>query len=342
MAKLRNGMALSFSDVLLVPQYNEIKSRLDVDLSTRLTRNIKIEIPILATNMSTVCELEMAEALWKSGSCGMIHRFMPQEKLFKIIDKATEIGIYPICISVGVKQEDCELVELLMKRENKPHIIIVDIAHADCLDAHVMVKFIKENTTNIDVIVGNIATSEACWRYCESDYVDAIRCGVGAGSCCTTRQISGSGNPTLDTIMQCYEIAKDYNIPLIGDGGFKTSGDCVKGLAFGCESITLGAMLASTSSSPGELVTENGSKKKKMYGMASKEGMIQGGKNNCTPEGITRLFDFKGNTTDVLNEILGGIRSGCTYSGASNLNQLREKSQYVIISSGGMIESKFV
>lgn len=334
--QLRHKLALSFNDVLLVPQYNEIESRSATDIETRLTNNINISHPICSTNMSTVTEFDMMKTMFKSGSAGFLHRFISREKVFDIVDKCAQEKIYPIVVSVGVKNEDYQLIDLLMSRTNKPDILLVDVAHGDSFYTIDVLKYIKKNYS-VDVIVGNIATGEAAIRAADNG-ANAVRVGIGGGSCCTTRLVTGFGIPTLQSIIDCSEAINKHNfdIPIIADGGIRNSGDCIKSIAFGASTVSLGALLAATSDAPGELVNN----KKKMYGMSSKyTGKVP---KYAAAEGIINLLDYKGETIDVVSELLGGLRSGLTYCGCENFEQLRENAEYIILSSGSMIESKLV
>jgi IMP dehydrogenase len=344
--KLVNKYALSFNDILLVPQFNEIKSRLDTDLSTRLTNNINIKHPICSTNMSTITEFEMMKTLYQTGSAGFLHRFMPPQDILNTIKKCKAEKIYPIVISVGVKEEDKELVEKCLSAENTtPDVFLIDIAHGHSSSVIEMIKFIK-SACNIDIIAGNICTREAAKQLASLE-INGIRCGVGGSKVCQTRNVTGSGMPTLQSIIDCKEgldqIGSD--IPIIADGGFKFPGDLTKGLACGCESFSLGTLLSATSDTPGDIIcTENGNYKR-FSGMASKQVQElhrSGLKKGTAPEGISIMEPYKGETIDVLEELLGAIRSGLTYSGAKNLEQLRDFAEYVILSPGSMLESKFI
>jgi IMP dehydrogenase len=342
---LISEFALSFDDVLLLPQYNnDIKSRLDTDLSTRLTKNISLKHVICSTNMSTVTEFEMAKTLWESGSCGFLHRFMSTEKMIDIIDQCKVINMYPICASIGVKEEDKKLLSDLLDRKNRPDIILIDIAHGDCSMLISMIHHVKERYKNVDVIAGNVATGNGAVRLAQAG-ADAIRCGIGCGCCCTTQNVTAHGAPLLFSIEKCRESLDNhgFDIPIIADGGIRSSGDIIKCLAWGSETVSLGGILASTSDSPTELVNGDDGPKKKMYGMASKEAQeIRGGlKPGTAPEGIIKMLPYKGETRLVLEELLGGAKSGLSYAGAKNLKELRENAEYIIVSPNFTIASKF-
>lgn len=352
MPSLRHKNALSFNDVLLVPQYSSLKSRLDTDLSTRLTNNIDIKHPICSTNMSTVTELKMMRTMHASGSAGFLHRFMDADVICQTIKEAKKLNLSPIVISIGVKKEDYEFVDRCLNDASIiPDVFLIDIAHGDSLYVLQMAKYIKSKC-KVDVIAGNIATAEAALRLCDAG-VNAVRVGIGGSSVCTTRTVTGSGMPTLQSIIDCYRAIDEngYNIPIIADGGIKNSGDIIKALAFGAESVSLGTLLAPTSDSPGNLidVQVQGSnyqviqQKKKIFGMASKEAadlLRDGLKPGTAAEGQSLFLDYAGNTVDVIDALLGGIRSGLTYSGVGDLQRLRENAEYIILAPGAMSESK--
>jgi IMP dehydrogenase len=344
MANLVNKFALSFNDVLLVPQQNELLSRLDTDLTTRITNHITLQHPICSTNMSTVTEFQMMKTMYDSGSCGFLHRFLPMLNICEIIDKCAAIDMFPIVVSVGVKENDYKIIDYILTEDKKPHVFLVDIAHGDSTSALKMIQYLKSNS-DIDVIAGNIATKEAALRMCHAG-VNGIRVGIGGSSVCTTRNITGHGVPTLQSIIDCAEIKNHgYDIPIIADGGFKSSGDIVKALAFGAECVSLGTLLAPTSDSPGEIINEMGVEKKKVYGMASKEAQENhknGLKNGTAAEGISVMLPYQGETKQVVSTLLGGIRSGLTYSGAADIKSLQDNAEYVILGTGGMIESKLL
>lgn len=341
MARLVNDRALSFRDILLVPQYNEIKSRLDTDLTTRLSRNIKIKHPIISTNMSTVTHENMMNAMCNTGSVGILHRFMDHKEIIRIIESSK---VSPLVISIGVKEDDYVLVNKILECQNMPDAILIDIAHGDSYCAYKMLKYVKQHF-NGDVIFGNLATKDAVKRAINNG-ADAVRIGVGGGGVCTTRNQTGSGVPTLQSIKDAFDVTQesDKGIVIIGDGGFTHPGEIVKSLAFGAECVTLGSMLAGTSASPGETFIVDGKKKKILFGMSSKtaQDLLKGGiKKGIASEGMDKTIDYIGDTEEVVENICAAIRSGLTYSGAKNIQELQENSEYVIISAGGMLESKF-
>lgn len=344
MATLVNKHALSFHDILLVPQYSEVESRLDTDLTTKITRNLSIQHPICSTNMSTVTSSGMLSAMANSGSVGLLHRFMSNHAIIHKCQTFREQHPNGILIpSIGVKTADYAAVDELLDKAD-PDALLIDIAHGDAAHAYKMLAYIKQNYAAVDVIFGNLATGAGAKRAVDAG-ADAVRMGIGGGSCCTTRTQTGHGVATLQSIADAYEVCAPYGIPVLGDGGFTTPGDIVKALAFGASAVTLGRMLAGTSAAPGEVFDVKGEKYKIMYGMSSSmaQDLHKGGmKQGIAAEGRAIHIAYQGHTEDVVADIVAALRSGLTYSGARTLPELRERAEYVIISAGGMRESKIL
>lgn len=335
---------LSFADVILIPQTSDIQSRLDVDLTSDLTRNIKIKSPIMATNMSTITEAQMMIEMHHYGATAALHRFMSIGQITSIVDRVAPV-VENCIVSIGAKEEDKQWVEELAHLAVPPKVLLVDIAHGDSQIVCNMIQHIKSNYPQFDVIGGNVATA-AGYKHLVDAGADAVRVGIGGGSHCTTRQVTGHGVPTLASIMMCAEIASlmPNKVPIIADGGFKTSGDIVKALAFGADCVCLGNMLAATSATPGAIINLPDGQFKEMYGMSSRvaQERHKGGlKRGIAEEGMESLVPYKGETGYVVEQILGGIRSGLTYSGAKNISELRENFLYGILSNGSMKESKY-
>ncbi|MEK6860563.1 MAG: guanosine monophosphate reductase [Nanoarchaeota archaeon] len=329
---------ISFDDILLYPQYNEIESRLDTDVSTLLTKNIKINSPIVAANMSSITGEEMVRAMDGNG-IGILHRFMPQNRLFEILESLTQSGFtWPVVVSVGVKDSDYELVKSF---KNYVEAVCIDIAHGDSKSVVDMVKHIQNTLQYVDIIVGNIATVEAAERFCKLE-VDALKCGVGGGGYCETRKVTGHGVPTLQSVIDCSFIADQYNIPIIADGGFRSSGDIVKALACGASSVMLGSLLAGTEETPAEKILLENGLHKIHYGESSEFAMERRDikREGISPEGIKKYIPCKGSVKEVVDNLIGGIRSGLTYSGARNIRELQSKARILKLSQASIRESK--
>ncbi|MCH8085574.1 MAG: IMP dehydrogenase [Thaumarchaeota archaeon] len=463
---------LTFDDVLLVPKYSDITSRSQTNLSTKLSRNISINIPFVSANMDTVTESSMAMAMARAGGIGIIHRFLSiqeqanevlkvkrsgsviienpysisseksiqdaldyaedkeisgllvvdsSSKLVGIIterdllfadtndhiqnvmtkdvvtakpgvtlDEAKEIlhkhrieklpivddseiikGLitskdiinnadYPnaskdkkgrplVGAAVGVKGNFLERSESLL--ESGADVLVVDIAHGHSENALNAVRNIKKAFPDCELIAGNVATAQGAEDLIKAG-VDAVKVGVGSGSICITRVITGSGVPQLTAVMDCAKIGKDYGIPIISDGGTRTSGDATKALAAGASSVMIGSMLGGTDESPGTVLTKNGKRFKVYRGMASLAASL-GRKsketgsfsldddlNDYVAEGVEAMVPYKGTVTDILKQLTGGIRSGLSYCGAHTISQMQDNAEFIKMSGAGFAESQ--
>ncbi|MFV0498655.1 MAG: IMP dehydrogenase [Bacilli bacterium] len=457
---------LTFDDVLLLPHYSEILPR-DVDLKTRLTKNISLNVPLVSAAMDTVTESDMAISMALNGGIGIIHKNMSVDKqveevlkvknhdilinrfpfyiddkssVYKAVDmmdayqissiivvddnkvlkgiltrkdikyiedysdcitkhmsdnvvsvqenvnfeSAMEIvyksklskipvvndnnvlvglvtmktlkkyDLYPnrsvdkngdlICgAAVSVNDTTVERVDALVKAG--VDAIVIDSAHGHSKSILEMAKIIK-NEYNVDLIVGNVVTAAAVEALSKCG-VDCVKVGVGSGSICTTRIISGVGAPQLSAVIKCAEMAKKTGVTIIADGGVRFSGDVVKALAAGANAIMLGSIMAGHDESPGDVISIDGKKYKSYVGMGSEVAMERGGGDRYfqskvkkyVPEGIEAVKEYKGKADDTLYQIIGGIKSGLGYLGASDLNKLIEHAEFVEITNSGMKES---
>jgi IMP dehydrogenase len=462
--------ALTYDDVLLVPAYSEILPR-ETDTSTRLTRNITLNIPLVSSAMDTVTEAELAIAMALEGGIGFIHKNMPKDKQAMqvrkvkrsqsglIIDPITlshdstigdanrimreyKIGGIPVIdgdskligivtnrdlrfekdqakpirevmtterlvtANVGINLSEAEdilqeykieklpIVDAegkltglitykdILKRKNKPNackdelgrlrvgaavgitpdmmdriqalihagvdVISIDTAHGHSKGVIDATKKIKETFPQLELIVGNVATADGARALADAG-ADAVKVGVGPGSICTTRVIAGVGIPQLSAVMEAVRGLHGTGVPVIADGGIRYSGDVVKALAAGAESIMIGGLLAGTDEAPGEVIIYEGRKFKSYRGMGSLEAMEDGSKDRyfqdaeddvkkLVPEGIVGRVPFKGLVSEVLYQLVGGLKAGMGYCGAKNLEKLRS-SQFVKITQAGVRES---
>ena len=327
--------AYTYNDVLIIPSKSDMRSRKDPDLTSRLTKSITLEIPFVSANMDTITEAPMAQAMAKEGGIGILHRFMPIEDQVTQVRQMKEQGVEHVCASVGVNQDFKERTQSLT--EAGVDVITVDIAHGHSVAMLETLKWIKDNHPGVEVIAGNVATPQGTLDLIEAG-ADAIKVGIGPGSMCTTRVITDCGVPQLTAVALCAEEAMKHNIPIIADGGIKTSGDIVKAFAAGATTVMLGSILSGTLETPGEI--RHG---KKLYrGMASKsaqESWRGGVPKGMAAEGESTYVSIKGHVRDVINELSGGLRSGMTYINANSLNEIRDKAQFMEMSGMGMAES---
>ena len=469
---IREG--LTFDDVLLVPKFSDIVSRSQTDLTTQLSRNISINIPIISANMDTVTESTMAITIAREGGIGIIHRFLtiqeevdevhkvkragsviienpylinPEQTIqdaFKIMNEKQVSGLlvtdssskligilterdvlfepvdcsklvkdlmtkdvvsakpgidfqqakeilknnrieklpltdehnqikglitsqdisnlekYPnaskdekgrplVGAAVGVKGDFMQRTEALL--DAGVDVIVVDIAHGHSENAINTVKNIKKAFPNCELIAGNVATAHGTEDLIKAG-VDAVKVGVGSGSICITRVITGSGVPQLTAVLDCAKIGNEHNIPIISDGGTRTSGDATKALAAGAHSVMIGGILGGTDESPGSTISKNGKRFKIYRGMASL-GASLGRKskdsgnagltddlNDYVAEGVEGMVPYRGSVTDIITQITGGIRSGLSYCGAHNIQQMQKNAEFIKISRAGFAESQ--
>jgi len=469
---IREG--LTFDDVLLVPKLSDVTSRSQTDLSTQLSRNISLNIPLISANMDTVTEASMAVTIAREGGIGIIHRFLTiQEEVnevlkvkrsgsvmienpytissdqtiqdaFNIMNEKQVSGLLvvesssklvgilterdvlfePLNCSKPVKElmtknvvtaklgidlpgakeilkknrieklpivDDNNLVKGLItsqdisnlekypnaSKDNKGRpivgaavgvkgdfmertealidagvdTVVVDIAHGHSENAISTVKNIKKAFPNCEVIAGNVATAQGTEDLIKAG-VDAVKVGVGSGSICITRIITGSGVPQLTAVLDCAKVGQKYDVPIISDGGTRNSGDATKALAAGASSIMVGSILGGTDEAPGTTITKNNKRFKIYRGMASLAASV-GRKtketgnvdltddlNDYVAEGVEAMVPYKGSVTDIITQITGGIRSGLSYCGAHNIKQMHANAEFIKISRAGFAESQ--
>ncbi len=331
---------LTYDDVLLMPRHCEITSRSVPNLESRITKNFKTQTPFISANMDTVTEKDMAVAMAKLGAVGSLHRFLTTEEqaaqvkeLYNLKQSMPELII---AASVGVKEEGMRRADALA--DAGVEILTLDIAHGDSVMMLEVLEYLKKTHPHIDVIAGNVAMPDGVKRMCDAG-ADAVKVGIGPGSMCTTRIITGCGVPQLTAVSLCVAEARKHDVPVIADGGIKTSGDIVKAFAAGAESVMLGSMLAGTLETPGEV--KGGMKQYR--GMASKDAQVSWRGNmqkGMAAEGESRMIPCKGSVENVINELAGGVRSGMTYLNAHTLAEISENALFMEMSTSGMIESR--
>lgn len=322
--------ALCFDDVLLVPLYSSLESRSDANITSG-DWVLGCDVPIITANMDTVTGFEMAVAAQDSGAQGILHRFTTPEITCKWIkDAINEYGMHLIP-SIGVGEKDYE--NALMYIECGAKAICVDIAHGHSYAAVEMVRRLVKKS--IYVIAGNVATWDGAYALVNAG-ARAVKVGVGSGSTCQTRIVTGHGIPTLQSILDIAPLKKrGYDFQLIADGGIKNSGDIVKALAAGADLVMVGHLVAGCDECP----KVDG---KNIYrGMASSQAQLafKGKVSNSAPEGAAGEVAPKGPVKNVLECLAGGIRSGLSYSGARNLKELRDNAEFVKVSSNCVIEN---
>ncbi|MCI8375456.1 MAG: IMP dehydrogenase [Lachnospiraceae bacterium] len=461
------GESITFDDVLLVPSYSEVIPN-EVDLSTHLTKTVRLNIPMMSASMDTVTEHRMAIAMARQGGIGIIHKNMsitaqaeevdkvkrsengvitdpfylsPEHTLAeanelmgkfrisgvpitegkklvgiitnrdlkfetdftkKIKESMTSEGLitakegitleeakkilakarkeklpivdddfnlkglitikdiekqikYPMSAKdekgrllcgagVGITSNVLDRVDALVKAQ--VDVIVLDSSHGHSANVIRCLKMIKEAYPDLPVIAGNIATGQAARDLIEAG-ADAVKVGIGPGSICTTRVVSGIGVPQISAIMDCYEVAKEYGIPVIADGGIKYSGDITKSIAAGANVCMMGSIFAGCDEAPGEFELFQGRKYKVYRGMGSisamengsKDRYFQEGAKKLVPEGVEGRVAYKGSVEDTIFQLLGGLRSGMGLCGTPDIESLKENGRFIKISAASLKES---
>lgn len=327
---------LTFDDVLITPSKSDIRSRKDPRLISALTKKKDLELPIISANMDTVTEAAMAISMNHLGGLGILHRFMSIENQAQAATEVKSSGAFLVAASIGVSDDYKVRAEALVRAG--VNVMTIDIAHGHSVQMIETIEWLKASFPDIEVIAGNVATPEATADLIEAG-ADAIKVGIGPGSMCTTRVITGCGVPQLTAIALCAEVATRLGVPVIADGGIRTSGDIVKAFAAGASTVMLGSMLAGTIETPGEI--KNG--RKNYRGMASKSAQVSwrgGVPEGMAPEGVSTSVNVKGHVRDVLLELAGGIRSGMSYVNANQISELKDKARFMEMSFQGILESR--
>lgn len=328
---------LSYDDVLLVPKYSSINSRSQVTIGSDLDDGKFFSLPIISAPMDTITETEMAVKMDKCGGLGIIHRYNSIEDQAHIVCKVRLSGVENVAAAVGISGDFLDRAEMLVAQG--ANILCLDVAHGH----HTMMKHavnqIKTYYPHIHIMAGNVATKEA-FEDLATWGVDSVRVGIGGGSICSTRIQTGHGMPTFQSVVDCAARDNFPHVKIIADGGIRNSGDIVKSLAAGADFVMLGSMLAGTQQTPGSVYTSPQGKKYKTYrGMASKEAQHDWRGRHSSNEGISTTVPYRGDVQDILTDLDNGIRSGFSYSGAKNLDQLHAKSEFVFQTTAGQFES---
>ena len=462
------GDGITFDDVLLIPSYSEVIPN-DVDITTFLTKKIKLNIPLMSASMDTVTEHRMAIAMARQGGIGIIHKNMSIEAQAEEVDKVkrSENGVItdPFLLSpdntlqeadelmakyrisgVPITEKDGKLVGIITNRdllfeedfskkikesmtseglitaregitldeakkilagarkEKLPivdenfhlkglitikdiekqikyplsakdeqgrllcgagvgitanvldrvaalvdaqvDVIVVDSAHGHSANVMQCVRMIKDSFPDLQVIAGNVATGDAVRALIEAG-ADAVKVGIGPGSICTTRVVAGIGVPQITAVMDCYEAAKEFGIPIIADGGIKYSGDVTKAIAAGANVCMMGSMFAGCDESPGTFELFQGRKYKVYRGMGSIAAMENGSKDRyfqtnakkLVPEGVEGRVAYKGSVEDTIFQLIGGLRSGMGYCGTGSIEELKQNGRFVKITAASLKES---
>lgn len=351
--------SLCFDDVLLIPQFSDVLSRSKIDLSVsgfdhpvaRLTDNHPfLSCPIVGSPMDTVMGPLSAALLAKVGGFGVLHRYCSIDESTKMyaetVSTLSTEGFPNVMVAVGATGDYLERATALF--EAGCRALCIDVAHGHHVHVKVALESLRKKFgSDVHIMTGNVATLEAFNDLADWGS-DSIRVGVGGGSMCTTRIRTGHGIPTLQSVLDCAK--SDRDVFIIADGGLRNSGDVVKALAAGADMVMLGSILAGHDESPGDIVDKRGVFHnpawkdniplfKKFRGMASREAQVEWRGSASVVEGESTLTPYKGSMLNTVNDLLEGVRSGLSYSGAKNIRELRAKAKFTTVTNNGVREN---
>ena len=335
--------ALSYDDVLLKPQYSDIRSRTEISTQTDLGNGLVLRVPILASPMDTISEAPMAMAVGLYGGAAIIHRYNSIQEQADIITMAKERAQQEhnkeIVIGAAIGVTDDYLNRAAVLSALEVDFICVDVAHGHHLLMKDTLQTLRQKLgSDIHIMAGNVATIEGINDLADWG-ADSVRCNIGGGSICSTRIETGHGMPGLQTILDCSETDRDVTI--IADGGIRNSGDMVKALAAGADSIMCGSILSGTDETPGTVFEETDGTRWKTYrGMASKEAQISWRGKFSSHEGVSARVPYRGSVNKILESLERGLRSGLSYSGCRTIAELHSKAEFVNQTQAGLGESK--
>lgn len=349
---MKIATALTFDDVFIQPNYSDIESRKHVSTRAQLTSNFTVEVPLISAPMDSVSSDKMVLALssMRERATGALHRFCSVEEnvvMVKAVKKYADVyptfecfggpvDPIPVIASVGAVGDEERIEKVL---EAGANILLVDVAHGDHIHVKNIMKFINNIDMTFDVILGNIATADAAMRL-EDWGADALRVGIGGGSMCTTRIRTGVGIPQITALD---EVCKVASVPVISDGGIRSSGDVAKALAAGADTVMIGSLLSGTDEAPGDMfVTGDWPKEKKFKVYRGSASMaIKAATTGKTEnvEGTATLVPVKGGAQSVVTTIMEGVRSSMSYVGAKNLTEFKQKAKFVRVTNAGLTEA---
>ena len=333
--RIENDIKLGFKDVMIRPKRSTLKSRSQVSLTRKfnfLHSDITWEgIPIMAANMDTIGTFEMAKALGKEKLFTTIHKHYSPDQWKKFIQQDEEDIKNFIAVSTGTSQKDLEKLKTIISQSSTLKFICIDVANGYSEHFVQFVKRARDQYPNKIIIAGNVVTGEMVEELLLAG-ADIIKVGIGPGSVCTTRVKTGVGYPQLSAIIECADAAHGLGGQIISDGGCATPGDVAKAFGAGADFVMMGGMFAGHDENGGELIEEGGNKFKQFYGMSSETAMNKhsgGVANYRASEGKTVQVPYRGSIENTLKDILGGLRSTCTYVGANRLKELTKRTTFI-------------
>ena len=333
--RIENDLKLGFKDVMIRPKRSTLKSRSQVSLEREFTflhtGKVWKGVPIIAANMDTVGTFEMAAALAEHTLFTAIHKHYSLEEWQDFAKNASEKTLKSIAVSTGTGKADAEKTATILKQFPQIDFICIDVANGYSEHFVGFVKKMRANHPDKVIMAGNVVTGEMVEELLLAG-ADIIKVGIGPGSVCTTRVKTGVGYPQLSAIIECADAAHGLGGQIISDGGCKIPGDIAKAFGGGADFVMLGGMLAGHTQSGGDLVDKNGEKYKIFYGMSSETAMnkhVGGVAEYRASEGKTVEIPYRGDVQHTVQDILGGVRSTCTYVGASRLKELTKRTTFI-------------
>lgn len=338
-------IGLTYDDVLLIPRRSRIRSRMQVNLNTQLTRQLRLELPVIAANMDLVCEGEMAVAMARLGGIGIIHRFMSSEHQAQEVAKVKRSGDdLPVGVAIGTDHDMRERMGACV--EAGADVVVLDIAHGHAEHALDGVKQCKDAYPDTSLIAGNVATAEGALDLADAG-ADAVKVGVGPGGVCITRLVTGVGVPQLTALQQVFQ--SGVEVPIIADGGIRHAGDIAKALAAGADTVMLGSLLAGTKESPGDVEQSSHGLIKRVRGMASREAVEDRAQRHGqeldeeyfearSPEGIESTVPYRGTVDKIVKSLMGGVKSAFSYLNAVDIAEFRANAHFIRVTPAGLRE----
>ena len=326
MNDLRTG--LSYGDVLLIPHRSPVDSRSDVDLSTNFTPSVDLETPLVSAAMDTVTEADLAIALSQAGGLGVLHRFLTPDEQAAQVETVTAAD-EQVAAAVGINEDHVARAEAVVAAG--VDALVVDVAHGHLERTLSVVTELDEAFPNTDLVAGNVATPAGVEDLAAAG-ADCVKVGIGPGSHCTTRKVAGAGVPQLTAVDDCATAADAAGVTICADGGIRTSGDAVKALMAGADTVMLGSLFAGTAEAPGAVIEVDGTRYKRSRGMATTAAAEKRDDKEAdvrADEGVEALTPFKGPVEDVVGEFTAGIQSGLSYCGGHTIAAAREKAEFI-------------
>lgn len=343
MAHLSKEFSYTFDDVLIKPQYSEVRSRDEVDISVELVSGLTLKAPIMPANMQTVNSVELCVEIFRQGGLATVDQFQDISKQVKML-KDVKKQDAKVAGAIGTTKDYIERAEALIK--NGVDLIIMDTPHGHNILSKEAIKRFRKTFKDFPVIVGNIATREAAIAMI-SWGVDGVKVGVGPGAACLTRVHAGAGAPQVTAVMECFEVLRSHNIAIIADGGVKTPGDFATAIAAGGSAVYMGSVFAGTDEAPSEMIEVNGKKFKQYFGSSSALAKVHRAKNHKHfkekasryVEGAEGYTKYQGSVRDVVERMIMGLKSAMSYTGAFNVKEFQEKAIFTPITNNGVIEN---